>query len=173
MEGLKTKLKDSQHLIIEERDVERTFLSLKKNKSPGPDKISGTLLKCCASQLSFIFCYIFNMSLTLQRVPTLWKQALIVPIPKGRRPKVFNDFRPVALTSLIMKSFEKLVKSELLKVTEDLLDSMQFAYRAHRGAEDATITLLNLLFKHLEGSKTHARLLSTFLLLLIQFNPTF
>ena len=36
---------------------------------------------------------------------------------------------------------------------------MQFAYRPHRGVEDATVTLLHLLFKHLEGSGSHARLL--------------
>ena len=36
---------------------------------------------------------------------------------------------------------------------------MQFAYRPIRGVEDATVTLLNLLFKHLEGKGTLARLL--------------
>ena len=36
---------------------------------------------------------------------------------------------------------------------------MQFAYRAKRGVSDATITLLNLLFEHLNVSKKHARLL--------------
>ncbi len=36
---------------------------------------------------------------------------------------------------------------------------MQFAYRPHRGVEDATVTLLNLLAKHLEGNGSHARLL--------------
>ena len=36
---------------------------------------------------------------------------------------------------------------------------MQFAYRPHRGVEDATVTLMNMLFKHLEGKGTHAQLL--------------
>jgi len=57
-----------------------------------------------------------------------------------------------------MKSFEKIVKSELLWRTAHALDPMQFAYRAHRGVENATLTLLNLLFKHLKGNKTHVRL---------------
>lgn len=94
------------------------------------------------------------MSLYLQHVPKLWKQAIIIPVPKSNSPKVLNDLRPVALTSLVMKSFEKLVKMEIVRQTEQALDPMQFAYRAHRGVEDATITLL-----HLEGRKTHARLL--------------
>ncbi len=43
--------------------------------------------------------------------------------------------------------------------TESLLDPMQFAYRPKRGVEDATITLLHLLIRHLEGKGSHARVL--------------
>lgn len=39
------------------------------------------------------------------------------------------------------------------------LDPRQFAYRASREVEDAKITLLDLLYRHLEGPGTHARLL--------------
>ena len=37
---------------------------------------------------------------------------------KSKSPKVLNDFRPVALTSLVMKNFEELVKQEILKQVE-------------------------------------------------------
>ncbi len=40
-----------------------------------------------------------------------------------------------------------------------LLDSLHFAYQARRGVEDASSTLLNMIMKHLEGRKTHVRLL--------------
>lgn len=42
---------------------------------------------------------------------------------------------------------------------QDRLDPLQFAYRPSRGVEDATGTLLNLVFKHLEGAKSLVRLL--------------
>ena len=51
------------------------------------------------------------------------------------------------------------MKKVLLIKTENLLDPQQFAYRARRGVEDATATLLNLILKHLEGSNTHAKIL--------------
>ena len=92
-------------------------------------------------------------------MPSIWKQSIVVPVPKISTPKTLNDFRPVALTSQIMKQFEKLVKLELVAKTVNQLDPFQFAYRENRGVQDATVTLLNLLFKHLEGSKNHARLL--------------
>lgn len=43
------------------------------------------------------------------------------------------------------------MKTQLGRKTEHVVDPVQFAYRTHRGAQDATITLFNLLSKHLEG----------------------
>lgn len=59
-----------------------------------------------------------------------------------------------------MKTFEKLVKAEIMRKIRQALDPMQFAYKPHKGVEDATATLLNLFFKHLEGNGPHAKLLS-------------
>ena len=99
------------------------------------------------------------MSLQTQKVPSLWKEEIITPVPKRNNPKVLNDLRSVALNSFVVKSFEELVKTELLSKTRHVLDPMQFAYRAERSVEDASLVLLNLLTKHLEGKNTHARLL--------------
>lgn len=41
---------------------------------------------------------------------------------------------------------------QLFRITENLLDLLLFAYRAKQGIEDATSTLLNQSFKHLDGS---------------------
>lgn len=84
VQSLRDKLKDDQHFV----EVEKFLLSLKTSKSPGPDKISGILLKSCAKQLSPIFYHIFNVSLSQQKVPKLWKQAEIIPVPKINRPKI-------------------------------------------------------------------------------------
>lgn len=78
-----------------------------------------------------------------------WKQSIVIPVAKINHLKVFNDFRPATLTSLLVKSFEELTKRDLLPKTEHL----QFAYRAGCGVEDATATLLYLFFKHLEGTR--------------------
>lgn len=110
------------------------FLKRKKvNKSPGPDNVSGKVLRACSLQLSGILMYIFNMSHKKQQI---WKHATVVPVTKCRTPKVLNYFRPVALTSLVMKTFEKIVRVEILKHVEERLDPFQFAYRAWRGVED-------------------------------------
>lgn len=42
--------------------------------------------------------------------------SIIVPVPKIKLPKTLNDFRPEALMSLVMKTFEMLVKDKLLGI---------------------------------------------------------
>lgn len=71
---------------------------------------------------------------------------------KNNCTKTLNDFRPMALTSLVMKSFERIVKDDLMNTVQAVLDPLQFAYRTRRGVDDATITLLNIKV-HLDGAK--------------------
>ena len=92
-------------------------------------------------------------------IPLLWKTSNIIPVPKTPNPSVKNDYRPVALTSIAMKCFERIIKSFLLRDTEHLLDPMQFAYRSKRGVDDATLTLLNNIYRHLDRPNSYARLL--------------
>ena len=62
------------------------------------------------------------------------------------RPLQLNDYRPVALTLITAKCFEKGCVYKHLKFDAvDQLDPFQFAYRASRGVEDASLTLLNLI----------------------------
>ena len=121
-----TRTGDKLH--IEEKDVLRVFQCTNVRKIPGPDGISDHVLKNCATQFSSIFHYIFQTSLSLQKVPTLSKTSIVVPVPKKSRPASPNDFRPVALTSLIMKSFEKIIKTTIMTRTYHLSDPLQFAY---------------------------------------------
>ena len=60
--------------------------------------------------LSFTAADIFNQSLSQSAVPTCFKRATIVPAPKKAKVTELNYYRPVALTSSIMKCFERLVK---------------------------------------------------------------
>lgn len=65
----------------------------------------------------------------------------------------------MALTSLVMKSFERIVKDELMNTVQANLDPPQFVYQVGRGVDDAIITLLNMIVLHLEGTNSFVRLL--------------
>jgi len=54
-------------------------------------------------------------------VPTPFKKSVIIPVPKNSKPSCLNDYRPVALTSTVMKVFERLLKKHIcssIPVTE-------------------------------------------------------
>ena len=97
------------------------------------------------------------MCLDTGDIPKLWKTSVIIPIPKRNKVQEPNDFRPVALTSNIMKCFERLFLTELLKETRDLLDPHQFAYRSKRSVEDATLVYLHRIYEHLDRAKSSIR----------------
>ncbi len=116
IQDLQHKLDDNQHFCINQRDVEKAFLSVKVNKSSGPDNICGRVLKFCAKELSPVFHCIFNMSLSVQHVPSVWKDAVVVSVPKLGCPKMLNDLRPVALTSVVMTFFERFLTNKTQRV---------------------------------------------------------
>ena len=53
--------------------------------------------------------------------------------------KAMNDLRPVALTSAILKVFERVVLSQLQTLVTDFLASLQFAYRRGSGMVNAVL----------------------------------
>ncbi|KAI3361527.1 hypothetical protein L3Q82_013676, partial [Scortum barcoo] len=122
----------SPALRISEEDVCWLFQRQKIRKAPGPDR-----------------------SLELCEVPSCFKCSTIIPIPKKPSITGLSDYRPVALTSVVMKSFERLV----LDITGPLLDPLQFAYRANRSVDDAVNMGLHYILQHLDSPGTYARIL--------------
>ena len=150
---------DDDDFEIEGDVVCSMFKKLNVRKAAGPDGLGGRTLKWCAAQLSVVFCKLFTWSLRDCIVPDVWKKSTICPVPKNNRPKQLNDFRPVALTSIVMKSFERIILSRLLSHTQPFMDRFQFAYKRNRGTDDATLTLLQHAYSHLEKPGSFVRIL--------------
>ncbi len=102
--------------------MSQVFRENKRRKAPGPDSVSPACLKTCADQLAPTSTQIFNRSLELCEVPSCFKCSTIIPVPKKPQTTGLNNYRPVALTSVVMKSFERLVLAYLKASTGPLLD---------------------------------------------------
>ena len=129
------------------------------NKSPGPAGMRGRTLTFCADQLSGVFQQLFQTSLDTAITPTAWTTCTVIPVPNTNNPKEPNDYRPVALTYLVIKTMEKLVKSLIVPITVSQLDPLQFAYRAGRGVEDAKLLILDKVYINLEKPTAHDKIL--------------
>ncbi len=140
-------------------DVNRVFRKQRSRKASGPGGISPACLNVCADQLAPIFTQIFNRSLELCEVPCCFKQSTIISIPKKPKITGLNNYRPVALTSMVMKSLERMVLAHLKDITRPLPDPLQFAYRANRSVDDAVNMGLHYILQHLDKPRNYTRIL--------------
>ncbi len=130
-------------LTLSPHDVRRTLQHINPNKATGPDGVPGRVLKYCAGELTAVLTDLFNISLLQASVPTCLRSATIIPVPKQSAIRSLNDYRPVALTPLVMKCFERLVMGHLKNSIPPSLDHHQFAYMANRSTEDAVSLALH------------------------------
>ena len=142
---------------VEERDVYLQFSKINTRKASGPDLISGKVLRNCARELSSPFRSLFQMSLDLKVVPCCWKSSIVIPIAKKPRPSEYNDYRPVALTSIAMKCFERIVLKCLIQPIREMIDPHQYAYQPKKSVEEAVLYLTPLVYKHTDMTKCYAR----------------
>jgi hypothetical protein len=82
----------------------------------------------------------------------------IIPVPKNSKASCHNDYRLVALTSVIMKCFEKLVMAHINSIIPDVLDPLQFAYLPNRSIDDAISIALYTALTHLDKRNTYVRM---------------
>lgn len=125
---------NDQHYNIEfypER-IKDLLAAVNTNKACGPDNIHGMILKNCAASLSRPLSLIFSLSYNCGSLPNEWKIANVVPIHKKGSKADIENYRPISLTSLVMKIFERVLKDELLTRTEHLLDPRQHGFLSSR-----------------------------------------
>ncbi len=125
--GSSRQSSDDHVITVSEDEVRRELKRVNARKAAGPDVITGRVLRSCADQLAGLFTSIFNESLATSLVPTSFKKSVINPVPKNNKPSNLNDYRPVALTSTVMKVFERFLKNHICSSIPVTLDPLQFA----------------------------------------------
>ncbi|KAK3508522.1 hypothetical protein QTP70_031810 [Hemibagrus guttatus] len=146
---------NDQVLCLSTADMKRTLCTVNPRKSAGPDNIPGRVLRECAEQLADVFTDIFNISLSSAIVPTCLETMTIVPLPKKSTVSCLNDYRPIALTHIVMKCFERLVMRHIKTQLLPSLDPLQFAYHPNHSMDDAITTTLHLSLTHLDNKDTY------------------
>ncbi len=94
--------------------VHRELSPLDISKGAGPDDIHPQMVRWLADFLAEPLSKLFANSLTTAVVPADWRLAIICPIHKKGDPEDVSNYRPVSLTSIICKTFERILKRALL-----------------------------------------------------------
>ena len=107
-------------------DVREAIDKLSVNASAGPDGIPAILLKRCKEVLSHPLTTLWQKSLGTGEIPDIFRLAFVTPIHKpGSSRASAENYRPVSLTSHLVKTFERVIKKCLqnfLEVTLALAD---------------------------------------------------
>ena len=129
-------------LYFEIYDIYQILRNLNPSKAAGPDGIHGKVLKYCARSLAYPLSILFNLSYVIGSIPPDWKLALVVPVFKKGDKKSVENYRPISLTSLVMKAFERCIKKVLLESCHDMLDTKQHGFLNDRSCETQMIPFI-------------------------------
>jgi hypothetical protein len=104
-----TDIEFSEELVLEK------LRGLDKTKSPGPDRITASVLKTCADILCRPLSMLFGQSFDSGVLPSDWRTAIICPIFKKGDKFDPGNYRPVSLTSLVVKIMESIIYDTTIK----------------------------------------------------------
>jgi len=110
------------------------------------DPLPTKLLKDNVDVFAPFLVELFNRSLALGVVPSIYKSAYVTPLLKKADldPTDVKSYRPISNLSVLSKLLERLVARQLLDylTSSKLLPRLQSAYRAHHSAETAVLKVL-------------------------------
>ncbi len=102
-----------------ENDIISAINELSANSSSGPDGIPALLLKKCKSEIANPIFILWRKSLDMGVVPSSLKVSHIIPIHKGDHRGIPANYRPIALTSQLIKLFEKVICNKLVSYLDE------------------------------------------------------
>ena len=153
--------------IISAEEAEKQLLNIKVSKAVGPDNIPNWILKDLSGIIARPVCAIFNSSIRKGYVPSLWRSADVIPVPKTNPiNNLKKDLRPISLTPILAKLLENYPVHPMRKTCPNI-DTTQFGAMHGSSTTHALLQILHPIFKAVDDSRNYARLL------LIDFSKAF
>lgn len=122
----------------------RRALSKCKRTAPGKDNISYIMIEHLNDSALGKVLELFNKVWEEGKLPVGWKEAIIIPIKKPGKNIINPDsYRPIALTSHICKTMEKMITERITYYLErnELFTPFQSGFRRGRSTLDPLICL--------------------------------
>ena len=82
-------------------------------KSTGPSDISPWALKVCSAEIAEHLTFLFNAFIAESNFPSQFKEATVTPIIKKGDSEDPQNYRPIILTSVLSRLFEKILANQI------------------------------------------------------------
>lgn len=130
-------------------NIQKSLHFFANGKASGPDHIFAELLKHEDELVSQVLSLLFKICYRFTVVPDMWLKANVVPIYKNKGD--INDianYRPISLTCVIRRVYERVLLSLLQPITESILTPNQGGFRSKRGTLQQSYALEELMKKY-------------------------
>ncbi|KAK3867823.1 hypothetical protein Pcinc_026748 [Petrolisthes cinctipes] len=144
---------DMTDVNFTEKNIAEAVAELACGAAAGPDGIPAILLKKCAKTLSVPLYILWRTSLTDGLVPPALKLGYITPIYKGGDRCLAQNYRPITLTSHVIKIFEKILVKKLMAYMDkhSLFNDGQHGFRPGRSCVSQLMQHYQEIIKALEN----------------------
>jgi hypothetical protein len=123
-------------------EVQECIKALRAGAAPGIDMVDGRLLKAGGQVVVAWMHRIISLVWRSGTAPQQWKEAMILPLYKGKGPRdVFSSYRGISLTSIVGKVYALLLLHRVGAHLDQRLLEAQSGFRVGRGTIDAMFTL--------------------------------
>ena len=126
---------------ITPEELSTAIKGTKHDTSPGPD---GRCLEDLKQLDPAKLLWVFNSLLHLEDVPTSWGKGKTTLIPKVNSPTQPGEYRPITVTSLLLRTYNKIIAARLMKAAP--LPSRQKGFAPEEGVA-ANLLLIQELIK--------------------------
>ena len=132
---------ESEFTRFSPMEVEKALQKLKVGKSPGTDNVQAEHLKLAHKGISVLLGILFNCMIIHNHLPEGFMSTIIIPIVKDCKGDLSSkdNYRPVALTSVISKVLEMIILS---RYSENMTTTCnQFGFKPKHGTEECIFAL--------------------------------
>lgn len=134
----------------DEEEILHILKSLNARKSAGADGIRAIDLKSNATILTPAITALINNSISDSSIPNILKTAIIRPIYKGGKKSDHNNYRPIAILSVVEKVLEEIIVRRLNSFLKkyNIINNSQFGFQKGKNINQ----LLGLFSNHINQS---------------------
>jgi hypothetical protein len=126
------------------------------NTAAGPDSILPLFFKHGGDELYKTLSHLYNYSWQHSVLPQAWRRANVAALYKGKGKRdLSTSFRPISVTSIIIRTFEHLLKRRLTQLASEsnILHPHQFGFRTKHSTFDAISHLQSLIRTSLQRNR--------------------
>jgi hypothetical protein len=129
------------------REIEVAISDLKKERAPGPDKITNDLIKIFAQELIPVLVDLFNWMVEKEQIPEQWKIVEIILLHKKGDRESIGNYRPISLNAGLYKMFSKIIKNRCYQQLDQNQGREQAGFRKGYSTTDHLFVINQLIEK--------------------------